>query len=108
MWMADPQRVRLLKDLTKYHEHLVPGVEGIMVPNVKTTPYGNFDRFGAVKFDCCGHLIDILLTNLEFIFTPEERNEFVEDVKGTAAKLKEDLAVAAPAASVRPKRTRST
>jgi hypothetical protein len=63
-WHSKPTRCTLQVFLTKYHEHLVPGLQGTLVPNLKTTAWGANDRFGAVKFDCCGHTLDIVLANL--------------------------------------------
>jgi hypothetical protein len=57
-------RVRLDVDLTRYHQHLVPGAEGVSVPGMKTTDWGYQDRFWAIKYDCCGHIMDTLLTSL--------------------------------------------
>jgi hypothetical protein len=66
-------RVRLTVDLSRYHEHLKPGAEGISVPGVKTTVWGYQDRFWAVRYDCCGHLMDTLLASLAVVDreTPE-------------------------------------
>lgn len=64
MWHGKPRKVTLNEDLTRYHGHLRPGVTGTLVPGVKTTIYGWQDRFGAVRFDCCGVTMDILLSNL--------------------------------------------
>lgn len=63
-WHGKPTRCTLQVPLTKYHPHLVPGVQGTLVPHQKTTEWGWSDRFGAVKFDCCGHTLDIVLANL--------------------------------------------
>jgi hypothetical protein len=57
-------RVRLDVDLTRFHPHLVPGIEGTSVPGMITTEWGYQDRFWAIKYDCCGHTMDTLLTSL--------------------------------------------
>jgi hypothetical protein len=64
MWHGKAERVVLNANLTRYHRHLTPGTTGVLVPNVKTTMYGWQDRFGAVRFDCCGATLDIVLSNL--------------------------------------------
>lgn len=64
-WHSKPTRCTLQVDLTRYHPHLVPGVHGTLVPEVMTTRWGPDNRFGAVKFDCCGHTLDIVLANLD-------------------------------------------
>ena len=64
-------RVRLTTDLTRYHPHLKPGTEGTSQPDVKTTEWGYQDRFWAVKYDCCGHVMDTLLDGLTVIDEPE-------------------------------------
>lgn len=89
-WNAPPTRCTLTVDLTRYHHHLVPGVQGTLVPKVKTTSWGESDRFGAVKFDCCGHTIDIVIANLtledgasntpspKLYVPPEQRQEVLD------------------------------
>ncbi len=57
-------RVRLDVDLARYHEHLKPGIEGTSVPGVKTTVWGYQDRFWAVRYDCCGRVMDTLTSSL--------------------------------------------
>jgi hypothetical protein len=57
-------RVRLNIDLTRYHRHLVPGIEGTSVPGLKTTDWGYQDRFWAIRWDCCGHTMDTLLDSI--------------------------------------------
>lgn len=64
MWHGKATPITLNADLTRYHRHLVPGVTGTLVPFHKTTVWGNQDRFGAVRFDCCGATLDIVLSNL--------------------------------------------
>lgn len=64
-WNGPPTRCTLQTDLTRYHQHLVVGSQGVLVPEIKTTSWGSLDRFGAVKFDCCGHTLDIVLANLD-------------------------------------------
>lgn len=59
-WFGEAYRVKLHVDLTKYHEHLVPGVEGVMVPNKICSKRGGTAHFVAVQFDCCGHTLDVL------------------------------------------------
>jgi hypothetical protein len=59
------ERVRLNTDLTRYHVHLLPGVEGTTVPRRATTEWGWQDRFAAVEWDCCGHVMDTLWTGLD-------------------------------------------
>lgn len=60
-------RVRLDTDLTRYHEHLKPGVEGVSVPGRETTDFGSSDRFWAIKYDCCGVVMDTITDNLTII-----------------------------------------
>ncbi len=62
---GDPYRVRLTTDLTRYHTHLEAGAKGTVIPNVKCSVWGTQDRFGAVRFDCCGAMLDILFQSLE-------------------------------------------
>lgn len=57
-------RVRLDTNLTAYHPHLTPGTEGVSVPDVRTTEWGYQDRFWAVRYDCCGHVMDTVLDSL--------------------------------------------
>ena len=64
MWFGKPARVTLNVDLTQYHGHLTPGVTGTLIPDLKCSMWGSYDRFGAVRFDCCGATLDILLGNL--------------------------------------------
>jgi hypothetical protein len=63
-WMGRAAPVTLNTDLTRYHDHLVPGTTGTVLPAIKTSVWGSQDRFGAVRFDCCGHLMDVVLGNL--------------------------------------------
>lgn len=63
-WNGPPARCTLQTDLTRYHSHLTAGAKGVLVPKIQTTKWGVNDRFGAVKFDCCGHTLDIVLDNL--------------------------------------------
>lgn len=65
MWFGDSKKVTLREDLTRYHPHLVVGTTGVLLPNVKVGLYGSEDRFGAVRFDCCGARLDILLRSLD-------------------------------------------
>lgn len=69
-WNGEPTRCTLQTDLTRYHSHLVHGSKGVLVPKVKTTNWGSSERFGAVKFDCCGHTLDIVLDNLDIEGAP--------------------------------------
>jgi hypothetical protein len=62
---GNPTRVQLTADLTRYHNHLVPGVMGTTIPNVKVGIWGSQDRFVAVRFDCCGETLDILWNSLK-------------------------------------------
>ncbi len=71
-------RVRLDVDLTRYHPHLVPGVEGISEPGVRTTEWGWQDRFWAVRYDCCGHVMDTLTSSL----TVQKEAEDVTEAPG--------------------------
>ena len=89
-WNGPPTRCTLEVNLTRYHEHLVPGAQGVLVPKVKTTSWGELDRFGAVKFDCCGHTLDIVIANLtiedgasnpctpQLHLSPERRQEVLD------------------------------
>jgi hypothetical protein len=63
-------RVRLDVNLTRYHVHLTPGVMGVSVPGRKTTDFGVSDRFWAVEYDCCGHVMDTIADNLTVIDPP--------------------------------------
>jgi hypothetical protein len=65
MWLGERRRVTLKKDLTRYHDHLVPGVTGQLVPELQVGIWGALERFVAVRFDCCGATLDILLDSLE-------------------------------------------
>ncbi|HEX4422900.1 MAG TPA: hypothetical protein VH165_33520 [Kofleriaceae bacterium] len=65
MWLGEPRRVTLKTDLTRYHDHLVPGVTGQLVPELQVGVWGALERFVAVRFDCCGTTMDILLESLE-------------------------------------------
>ena len=58
------QRVRLDVDLTRYHRHLAAGATGTLEPMAKVGEWGSSDHFGAVRFDCCGERLDIVLRNL--------------------------------------------
>lgn len=60
----DQQRVRLDVDLTRYHRHLEVGATGRLLPMVKVGIWGSTDRFGAVRFDCCGETLDVVLSQL--------------------------------------------
>jgi hypothetical protein len=60
-------RVQLDVDLTRYHQHLLPGAQGVSVPDVKTTVWGYQDRFWAVRYDCCGHTMDTLTKSLTLL-----------------------------------------
>lgn len=51
-------------DLTRYHEHLVVGSKGYLIPHAKYSSWGWFDIFGGVEFDCCGHKINVLFSGL--------------------------------------------
>jgi len=79
MWYGKPRRVTLNEDLTRYHDHLRPGVRGTLVPGFKTTIYGRQDRFGAVRFDCCGDTRDIVLSGLTFDPEPEDQEIWAEE-----------------------------
>lgn len=65
MWMGSAVRAKLNVDLSRYHEHLQAGSMGTLLPFVKVDAWGSEDRFGAVRFDCCGATLDILLASLE-------------------------------------------
>jgi len=71
MWCGPSRKVKLDVDLTKYHGHLVPGVTGTMIPDRKCSMWGSQDRFGAVRFDCCGITMDIVIRNLTFDPVPD-------------------------------------
>ena len=66
-WIGPPTRVKLTVNLTRYHEHLIPGVEGITLPRVKMSDWGWQDRFSAIQFDCCGKAIDVLESGFEIL-----------------------------------------
>jgi hypothetical protein len=72
MYMGKPKRVVLTVDLRRYHSHLVPGTRGTLLPDVKVGMWGHQDRFGAVRFDCCGATLDVLFESLDE--SPEEPN----------------------------------
>ncbi len=63
-WDGPETRVILNADLTRYHSHLRPGATGTLLPRVQVGPFGGQDRFGAVRFDCCGATLDVLLAGL--------------------------------------------
>lgn len=69
---GSPTRVRLTADLRRYHHHLIAGVDGTTLPDVKFGFWGTWDRFVAVKFDCCGVGLDVLWTSLTALDTEEE------------------------------------
>lgn len=60
-------RVRLSHDLRQYHDHLAPGSEGTLIPGAKCGMWGSEDRFGAVRFDCCGVMLDVLLEGVTIL-----------------------------------------
>lgn len=62
--MGKRVRVNLNVDLTRYHEHLVVGSKGYLIPHAKYSAWGWSDIFGGVEFDCCGHKIDVLFSGL--------------------------------------------
>lgn len=64
MWTGPETRCTLMVPLRRYHDHLLPGLKGTLLPGVETTSWGKNPRFGAVRFDCCGHTLDIVLDNL--------------------------------------------
>jgi len=64
-WHGKETRCTLLVNLVRYHTHLVLGAQGTLVPEIMTTSWGSSPRFGAVRFDCCGHTLDIVLANLD-------------------------------------------
>jgi len=64
MYYGKKKRCTLIVDLTRYHEHLTPGAKGFLIPELTMSNWGNEDRFGAVKFDCCGATLDILFKSL--------------------------------------------
>lgn len=66
MHIGTRERVRLKVDLTRYHKHLEVGAAGWILPGVKVSDWGSQDRFGAVKFDCCGATLDIVTSGLSF------------------------------------------
>lgn len=83
-----PVRVRLNDDLRRYHAHLVPGSEGSMLPGAKVDMWGSQDRFGAVRFDCCGAMLDVLLTGVT-ILDEEYLRELAEARAAELASLKD-------------------
>ena len=84
VWYGERKRVTLKDDLTRYHTHPKPGVQGTLLPEVKANTWGSDDRFGAVKFDCCGHTLDVLLRGLEIEGAAEAARE-------REARLREEL-----------------
>jgi len=66
-WLGEPYRVRLTEDLTRYHEHLVVGTEGVLVPQRAFSKAGVSNLFAGVKFDCCGVEIDVMHKGLDII-----------------------------------------
>lgn len=62
---GSPKKVKLKVDLTKYDSRLTVGVEGITMPNVKLSMWGEYDRFVAVDFQC-GAKMDVTIDSLEF------------------------------------------
>jgi hypothetical protein len=69
MWYGKDTRIRLLKDLTRYHPGLTVGVEGTLMYKARVGDFGGLDRFGAVRFDC-GAYLDIVIDSLEFLEEP--------------------------------------
>lgn len=84
MWFGDEKRVTLRNDLTRYHGHLTPGATGKLLPQVKVGDSGSLDHFGAVRFDCCGATLDIVLKALDIEGAEEE-------AAARDAQLREDL-----------------
>jgi hypothetical protein len=68
----EPAPVRLDVDLTQYHEHLEVGVCGTLIPGLQVGVWGAQDRFGAVRFDCCGATLDILFKSLTILESADE------------------------------------
>lgn len=87
MWYGERKRVTLKDDLTRYHAHLRPGTQGMLLPGVKASIWGSEDRFAAVRFDCCGHTLDVLLRGLEIEGAAEVAREreaqFREELRTT-------------------------
>jgi hypothetical protein len=56
-----------------------------------TTKYGTNPRFGAVRFDCCGHTLDIVLANLDLEWdatsTDEEPPTLTSEERQTVKEL---------------------
>jgi len=90
-WTGPETRCTLQMGLRRYHEHLVPGLKGTLLPGVMTTSWGQSPRFGAVRFDCCGHTLDIVLENLDIEngtpSTPPLPPEALEEVKELLADI---------------------
>ena len=63
-----PVKVKLITDLTKYDSRCTSGQEGMTLPNVKLSMWGEWDTFVAVQFDN-GARMDIAINSLAF---PEE------------------------------------
>jgi hypothetical protein len=65
MYYGKRKKVRLVVDLTSYHQHLTEGATGTLIPGAACDIWSQAsDRFGVVRFDCCGHRRDIVLTSL--------------------------------------------
>ena len=64
MWTKPSARCALQVPLTKYHDHAVKGMTGVLVPDKAVGEYGKRSRFGCVRLDCCGHELDVLLSQL--------------------------------------------
>lgn len=79
-------RVRLNDDLRAYHPHLVAGSEGALIPDARCGFWGSQDQFGAVRFDCCGAMLDVLLTGLTIL-----DEEYLREVERARAEWLESL-----------------
>ncbi len=93
-WNGPETRCTLQVNLVRYHPHLVPGLQGTLVPLVETTSWGKNPRFGAVKFDCCGHTLDIVLDNLTIEVSPGDEPkapppEVQAEVRGLLADIED-------------------
>jgi hypothetical protein len=87
-WFGEAYRVRLHVDLTRYHEHLSPGVEGVMVPGKICHPRGGSKLFVAVQFDCCGHTLDVLNNGDLEIIDPRYQERMREAVEARIAEMR--------------------
>lgn len=87
-WFGEAYRVRLHVDLSKYHEHLVPGVDGVMVPHKICSKRGGTKHFVAVQFDCCGHTLDVLNNGDLEIIDERYQQRVRAAVKARVAEMK--------------------